>query len=323
MNDITLSAVDGRTALGFLTALGVLRLLVEEVQDGQVSDARLAWDPMTGQAHLSVDANLNDVVNALTGVVQSIDGGARLPGGPAEFPGDAAPEDWPRGDPMRMPANEFSRQIARWRSRHGKDFIDRWVPAMVTDQVEDDKGCAYLTNLAAPSGQQKFSTMFDKPLQLVRDNPDLIREALMSWRRHDGVTGEYLDHRVIRSAADTTVGESTEAGVPGATWLALMALPWLPVTGVSGEAVTTGWQPRRRRRAVFVWPLWKDPLPSAAVRSLLSHPELAITEKEDRTLSIKLSKLSPLTVFAVYGAERQSIDGRNFAGVLSPVRIRT
>lgn len=69
---------------------------------------------------------------------------------------------------MRMRASEFSRRVATWRSTHGKDFVDRWVPAKVTDQAEDDKGCAYLTNLAAPSGQQKFSTMFDKPLQLVR-----------------------------------------------------------------------------------------------------------------------------------------------------------
>lgn len=321
MNEHLLPALDGRTALGWLASLGLLRLLDEESQDPRVAGSLLAWDPTTAQARLSVPGTFDDVVGALVDIVSGIPDGALLPDGPTDFPGSKAPDEWPRGDPVRMPRPAFRPTVEEWRSAD-REVIDRWLPAMVTDQVVDDMNCVSLSTYAAPSGQQKFSTMFGKTLELVREKPDRLRDALVSWRRVDGVTGEYLDHRVLRSAADTTIGKSNEAGVPGATWLALMALPWLSVRGWAGEPLSTCWQPRRRQRPVMVWPLWRDLLPPPAVRALLGHPALRVsTAGRTDTLQVDSADLTALSVFAVGAAERQSIAGRNFAGVLAPVEV--
>lgn len=317
-----LPALDGRSALGWLATLGLLRLLDEESKDPRVRDPRLSWNPRTAQARLTVPGSLDDLVDVLQSIVEEdITGDALLPNGPAKFPGSTAPKEWPRADPMRMPHDAFDSTLRTWRATH-PEVTDRWVPALVTDQVTDDQGCVALTSYAAPSGQQKFSTMLSKPLSLVRKDIGLLREALSSWQRANGVTGEYLDHRVLRSAADTPEGASNEAGVPGATWLALMALPWLPVRGSAGEALASGWQVRSRQRPVMVWPLWRDDLPVSAVRTLITHPALRISQasrSEDGV--VNAANLRPLSVFTVCGASRQPIPGRKSAGVLTPITV--
>lgn len=320
MSQHTLTALDGRTPLGWLATLGLLRVLAEEAEEPSVADPRLGWDNRTGQARLTVPGSLDDVVAAVAGVITHLDSGACLPGGPPDFPPATKPsDDWPRFDPMRMPLAAFRTRVEEWQSTADGDFFDRWVPAMVTDQVADDSKSVEVTSYAAPSGKQNFKTMFDKSLERVRGDHELIHQALLRWHRVSGMTGEYLDHRVLRSRADHPRGEKgAEIGVPGATWLALMALPWLPAHGSAGRAVSTGWQARPRRRSLMVWPLWSADLPVAAVRTLLAHPGLAITSDQGNTPSIDGAALHPLSVFAVFGAERQTVEGRKSAGVLAP-----
>lgn len=315
-NHLTLPALDGRNALGFLAACGTFRLLSEHAD----IDVRLSWDPRTAQARLHGVETIGDIVATLVGVVDSINEESLLPNGPAGFPGDSSPEGWERGDPMRMPVGIFRQQVAEWITEYGDEFVNTWVPAMVTDLMEDDKHAVEITRFAAPSGQQKFFTMLDKNLAAVRKDPELLQEALEGWRRRDGVSGEYLDHHVLRSAADTTSGKSDETGVPGATWLALMALPWFPAYATTNRRLTTGWQfQRKARRALFVWPLWAEPLAVAPVRAMLTHPSLALHDHVEAEVS--RAKLEPLSVFLVCAAGRRAVPGRNFAGVLAPVPV--
>lgn len=320
MNVIELPALDGRLPLGFLAACGVLRLLDEATPAGTLAP-RLSWDDRSGVARLHVDADLDSVVAALHRVAVSMPDGGLLPGGPSGFPGVNSPKEWPRGDPMRMPIGQFRPVVDRWRRDWGSSFVDVWVPAMVTDLSADDAQCAELTPFAAPSGQQKFATMFAKPLELVRKEPEVLRQALVRWQRVDDVTGEYLDHHVLRSAADSAEGKSVERGVPGATWLALMSLPWFPVWSDGRQPLAGGWQARQRSRPLFVWPLWSPPLDAVAASALVAHPTLRADSGHDRLLSLDLKGLRPLGVFLACAAERQSISGRNFAGVLTAVPI--
>lgn len=323
MNTIELPALDGRLPLGFLAACGTLRLLDESTPPGSPRPL-LSWDRYTGTAQLSIDSDLDGVVERLQQSARSIPPEALLPNGPPAFPGNNSPSEWPRGDPVRMPVGEFASQVRSWRAAFGDDFVDVWLPAMVTDLTEDDKACVELSPFAAPSGQQRFATMFDKPLQLVRERPELLREALVGWRRVDGVTGEYLDHHVIRSAADRSEGESIEAGVPGATWLALMALPLFPAWAGSARPLAGGWQARRRSRPLLVWPLWAAQTDVHAALSLLTHPALRIIEGGGAAPGPRVADpdaLRALGVFYVGGADRQAIAGRNFAGVLTTAAV--
>lgn len=334
MMHLELPALDGRLPLGFLAACGVLRLLTEDA--GSTGRApRLSWDEHTATALLHGFDDLDELVELLHQMALDIDEDALLPGGPADFPGSTKIVDAPRGDPMRSLAERFRGQVAEWRSQHGTEFVDTWVPAMVTDQVVDDARCVAISPFAAPSGQQKFATMFEKNLGSVRAHSGSIRQALTGWRRVEGVTGEYLDHHVLRSAADRSDGKSQEAGVPGATWLALMALPLFPTVAGRSDALAGAWQAvpmgRRRTRNIFTWPLWSEPLDIDAVQTILTHPGLRVEVVSPRgeerpglsaELFVDLRPLRPLSVFYVGAAERRRISGRNFAGVLTPTPLR-
>jgi len=187
-----------------------------------------------------------------------------------------------------------------------------WLPVLLTDLAHDRQGRVQISLFSAPSGQQSLRTMFEKPLAQGA-NVERLREALTAWRRLDGFTGEYLDPHVLRSSADDPSGTSNEAGVPGATWLAMMALPLLRVTGNGTHVRTTLWR-RVGLRERMLWPLWREPLDIEAVRALIEHPALL----PDPDGIFDWDRLDELGVFDVLVADRRRIEGRKSAGVLAP-----
>lgn len=319
---IDLPALDGREPLGFLAACGVLRLLSSD--GGQAP--RLSFDPVRGSArlHLRLDAAhggdpLDGVVQRLHRVATGIGPRALLPGGAPGFPGPAH-KGAPRNDGMRTPREQFRHTVEAWRAEM-VEAADVWAPALVTDQLIDDKGCVVISPFAAPSGQQTFATMFDKSLRMVQRDERLVIQALTAWRRIDGVTGEYLDHHVLRSGADRSDGESVEIGVPGATWLALMALPLLPVWSDGAAALAGGWQRVGRGRRAMSWPLWSDAVDVFGLQVLIAHPSLRLRFEQDEWVC-DASAMAGLSVFRVCAAARREIPSRTFAGVLAPITLK-
>jgi len=308
MTAIDLSALDGRKPLGFLAAIGLLRLLT--VEDSKSSDPpMLSWKPSTRAAvlhsqHDSVDA----VVDTLTRIVAAIPADGVLPFGPPGLPPPGAAPDKLRVPPTLL------RDLATELSVRANTEAEAWLASLVTDLCLDDEGRSAISLMVASSGKQSMFTMLDKPLALLRDHPQYLREALVGWRRHPGVTGEYLDHQVLFDAADSAVGTSEERGVPGATWLAIMAYPLLRTTSAGADPVTTGWH-RRNRHWELVYPLWSQPLDAYAVVALLEHPLWSANIDEDLPVEARV-----LSVFEVGRAQRRRIPGRQFTGVLGPLR---
>lgn len=218
---------------------------------------------------------------------------------------------------MRRPRGNYRELAAEVRNfdAHAAEY---WLPHLLTDLAVDNAGRAGLTPYTAPSGKQNLRTFFSKPMAEVRANPSRIHEALAGWRRVEGFTGEYLDHHVLNSAADDPLGRtSAESGVPGATWLATMALPVLRITG-DGESVAAALWYRIERRPVMIWPLWRQQLDLAAVQSLIEHPCLTPVDPAPTVLRTDWRALG---IFGVYGAERQRIPRRKFPGVLAPISV--
>jgi hypothetical protein len=248
---VELPALDGRDPLGFLAALGVLRLLADE-HDQQV---QLSFSDTTGYAQLHSNHNtIEQLAGTLTAIAAAIPDDGALHGVDPRFPfrpppptrrrtaeGDRQPQPGDSADPLRVPRARF-RQLAE-RVEVLDPRATSWLSCLVTDLAVDNHGRAAITPFRAPIGQQNSWTFFTKSLELVRAHPDRIGEALASWRRTDGCSGEYFDHRVLRSAADHPSGKSTEAGVPGATWLATQALPLLRVSGDGQAPAATLWLP--------------------------------------------------------------------------------
>lgn len=308
-NKVFLAALDGQQPVGFLAALGVLRLLSEHGE----ADVRLHFDEESAAAVLTGPfADLDAVAEALRGIATSGDG--LVPGLDPHFPLSRSGSG---GDPMRVARPEYrTRWLADSKPRK------RWSAVLLTDLVVDSKKRVASTPYTAPSGQQILHTFFEKPVTAVRARPETIREALAGWRRVEGFTGEYFDHQVLRSSADDLLGrQGQERGVPGATWLAIMSLPMLRLTAQHDAPIASLWhRTAGRRDPVMIWPLWRNPLDQWAVQALVEHPVLRPRVTDDNFLVSKRN-LEPLGVFLVCGAERQRIRGRNFAGVLAPVEV--
>ena len=305
MTALPLPALDGRTPLGFLAALGVLRLITDHTSH----PATLAWSRTTGTAELhDAQTDIDTLVAELTAIVDSIPDGGVLPGLDASFP---PPGEAP--DRLRLTRPLFAEYATLVSDRDG-EAAERWLASLVTDLSVDDQQRADSSSFVASSGKQSMRTMLEKPLVILRKNPTVLREALLAWRRYPGVTGEYLDHRVLHDTADAADGRSAERGVPGATWLALMSYPMMRTTSLGSDPITTCWQDLGRRSDPrMIYPLWSAPLDLAAVSALLAHPVLYRTEPGTPPAAAQA-----LSVFWVGHAVRRKIPGRKFAGVLSP-----
>lgn len=306
MTGLPLPALDGRTPLGFLAGLGVLRLVADHTNH----PARLAWSPQDATAVLhDAQSHIDVLVTDLAEIVRSIPDGGVLPETNADFPplGEAP-------DKLRLTRPVLTEFAARVSDANGAAG-ERWLGSLVTDLSVDKDGRADISLYAAPSGKQSMRTMLEKPLALIRNDLGLLREALVAWRRYAGVTGEYLDHRVLFDAVDAADGRPAERGVPGATWLALMSYPLLRTTAANGQPMSTCWQNLGRRGGRrMIYPLWSAPLDIAAVQALLSHPVL---ENAEPGQPPDLARL--LSVFWTGHVARRRIPGRNFSGVLAPV----
>lgn len=302
---LSLPALNGRTPLGFLAALGVLRLVSEHTEHR----ARLAWSRRDFTAVLhDAEPDVAALVADLTAVVRAVPDGGVLPGLRADFP---PPGEAP--DKLRLTRPAFADYAHQVWARDGVAG-EQWLSSLVTDLSVDDKHRADISLFAAPSGKQSMRTMLEKSLALIRTRPELLDEALVAWRRYPGVSGEYLDHRVLFDAVDAADGKPSERGVPGATWLALMSYPLMRTTASGAQPATTCWQDFGRgvgRRMVY--PLWSSPLDVPAVQALLAHPVLDGADPGTPPAGAQL-----LSVFWVGHAERRRIPGRTFAGVLAP-----
>jgi CRISPR-associated endonuclease/helicase Cas3 len=248
-------------------------------------------------------------------VVSEIEEPAVLPGVGPGFP----PVAGIGKDPLRWPREKYRDRAEALRQAHPR-AAQLWLPCLTTDLAIDSQGRGAISPFLAPSGQQKLRTFFEKPLHAVRANPGHLHDALVRWRRVEGFTGEYLDHHVLRSAADDPRGRTgQEAGVPGATWLATMALPLFRLTGDGTRVRSTLWH-RVARNHLMIWPLWHPTLDLEAVRCLLEHPAF---RPIDEAPTLTTASWDALGIIAVYGARRHRIPGRTFDGVLTTTTIHT
>lgn len=311
---LPLPALDGRDPLGFLAALGLLRLLTEHTD----ADVRLSFDDTTASAVLHGPyRTCEEVADELTTIVATtMQNGSVIPNVPPGFPrkksGSAG------SDPMRVPREDYHTLVAEAQAL-GDEAV-RWLSCLVTDLACDAKGHAALTPYSAPVGQQTARSFFATPAGLVQNKPAYLLAALTSWQRVTGVTGEYLDHRVLQDAADHPRGATgVERGVPGATWLATMALPILRLGGDGTNVFATLWWPHpSQRKNIMIWPLWKESLDLAATVALIEHPALA-PRIVDGQLAVSRRAVAGFGVIAAAGATRRPLP--KSAGVLVPLPV--
>lgn len=313
MNHVTLPALLGDSPLAVLAAIGTLRLIHDFTDD----DARLHWNTTDHRPVLTSSlATVDEVAEALVDIVSTMPEGVSVPGGPMGFPPPGEAPDKLRVVQGRLPA--LTAELSAGASDSEITMLRSWLGSLITDLAVDSKGRGAMSQFIASSGKQSIATMLEKPLEQVRKEPDYLRQALVSWRRVPGVTGEYLDARATWEATDDGGGRTGRMrGVPGATWLALMSYPLWTTTALHRRSRTSGWHSvaaRRRSIQELRLPLWREPLGPAGVKALVEHPALDGDLGEPLNQKIRL-----LGVFHICRARRHQPPGSKSAGILTPV----
>lgn len=329
MTRITCDALRSDDTLGLLAALGIVQLCSSSL-GGEV---RLSWTDVGGPARLEVPfEDVKALAGHLSGLARQMDESGQVlpcadpgPVGPASSPAERRArrqEGRPAPlDPAKLSPEEgvvAYGQMRRAEVDRGDLESARWLSALVNQlSVARSTGLCALTPLYSPSGQMTLYQLYRDHLKEVVQSPGLLDEALVRWRRRPG-TGANLDTRALRDAVAGSSGQADNAAVVGASWLALMSVPFFRQVGNGRSAPeAVGWQsehggPRLR------WPVWTQPLDRAAIEVLLGHPSVAGLDMEglQRARPRTTNALRGLGVVAVCTSSRRPLS--NSAGALQP-----
>lgn len=329
MNRIELPALRAGDPLGFLAALGLLRAL-----SGRCGiEAHLGWEGLSGPAQIHTPlADVDEMVSVLAEWIDSLDPEER-PVDP-DLPSFPLPRSSAIREPMRMSLIAAIQVASDFVNDDGvsgdRDAViaTAWFGSLVNQLAqgrpgnrEREKDERDLSPFVAIRGQQTVAQVFGQTVQVVqRDAPARLREALTGWRRVDDFSGANFDARAVRDAGVLQSKKVPDAGVPGATLLAMQALPMCRLVGDGSRGQSTLWQRQRvegRWGEWLVWPVWRTALDVGAVEVLIEHPSLRLRGLEiDKT---KAQELTALDVTAVWAAPREKLG--NADGPIGPPRL--
>lgn len=266
MNEIRLTALDAADPLGFLAALGVLRVVSRHDEE-----ARLRWVRDGNWTAALQTAGPLDLVDLL---------GSEL-------------ERWRRGHPavdfaagadrkiqdLKHPPADFRALMLRL---IGDPEAAEFVAAYATGVAVDGSGQTKPTSFHLTAGQQRFmDAVLDLRAAVTRE--DLVEALHGPWVGRIGPKDTRWRAASERSRALLSFdpGKEKSATVAGAAWLAFQSLPLFPVVPVGPRAVTTGFTGRGKREQ-FTWPVCEMALNLSEIRVILGHPKLGETSPGER-----------------------------------------
>ena len=263
---IPLPGLDGRNPLGFLAALGTLRLLSE----APGLEPRLSWNiDAYGVPRAELLAPGRDQESVADSLVE------------VHLARDLDEELGWDADIMKI-SREQVRQLAE---RQAPKLSLDLAAALVAELPLRPNGSAPYTpfRLIPRVGRARLLGTAKKAARGVR--PQDFENALFErWKYKKGVNslrldpGARLGHRAYAAEAPTNFGP---LGVRGATVLAVAGLTAFPLQPMRRSATCRGFAADRGR---FIWPVWNGNLNLAATRLLLGLPELYEPEPDVRHL---------------------------------------
>lgn len=265
MNDVRMTTLDAADPLGFLAALGVLRVVSRADPS-----ARLGWT-RDGNGSALLRTNEPDVVDTLL-----LDVDRWREGHPAV---DFAVNADRKVQDLKHQPEEFR---ALMRQLVSDADAAEFVAAYATGVAVDGSGQTKPTSLHFTAGQQRFmDAILDLRASVTRED---LEEALYGpWRGRVGPKDTRWRAASERSRALLSFdpGKQKSPTVAGAAWLGFQALPLFPVVPRGGRAVTTGFTGRGKNEQ-FTWPVWSEPLCLSEVRVLLGQSDLVQMNNRER-----------------------------------------
>jgi hypothetical protein len=257
---IELSGLDGSNPLAFLAALGVLRLITSYSSAGNV---RLAWSP---ELHpiIQLDAASSSIADlVLCGLRDAIaEGVASL------------------GDIIGVPVDQY-RDFCTDKSMdiQQRSGVARlmFAAAFASDAVVDSsKGTVTPSALSFSNKQGGKLLLKDFRTLVAHASSERIHAALFDhWCYSDsGLPTFRWDPLDMRTGAHmaTSPTDTETTSVMAANAIAFMGLSYLPTAPAEGSLSTTAIH-RLDGEWHLTWPLWRTPLVSDVVASLMQRSE--------------------------------------------------
>lgn len=296
---LLLNGISGGKLLGFLAAIGTLRVLANS---DPVVDWRLSWNTEGGgwspvlfsDKQFSTDSFVDEL---LVPALARVDNGAI--------------EAFAFANNLNVSPEQFrdvataARNSAAFQNHRYADFIAAFgCECLVTrdKRIQDTA----LRTMSGAGHQHFLRSMKELVEKTGRDH--LNRSLFETWIYVDerpSLRWDPIDDRrhALRwkKPADDPVRT-----MRGANRLALEALPLLPTAPQEKILHTTGFSQRRGRGVFFTWPIWEGPLGIDVIRSLLSLSDLQDTRPNR-------DRLRPMGVVEIFRCERITVDKyRNF-----------
>lgn len=252
-----LTGLEGLNPLGFLAALGVQVLFVDEVDQ-----PRLWWtDDVTPHAVADGSFPVERIVEqALRVFPEWAESPALSPG----FGGKAAAD-------AKFDSDDIPRYLQY--SLSGESGAALPTALVAEGSLDRSKGTsAKPSDLYFTAGQQKFLAMAQEILSGATATD--LRDGLIGpWPYESGLPSLMWDVTDDRNYALSAADPSTEKKLtnPGAEALAILGFSRLPVYAGPDATITSGCAGPWRRGGTYTWPLWRLPAGQGAVDGLLAH----------------------------------------------------
>lgn len=291
---LLLAGLDGGNPLGFLAALGLLRVLTNVPE---VVPVRMKWKPAGGalipiiqscsERTLDEDALLHSLTGALASDI------TKHPVRQLDLLGQAKDDETERRQVFLDRFDEAAggdRMPSDWLAALASDF----APAGAINQLQTARRDYYYGNLTSVIKATKID--------------HLRRSIFQSWDYADQLDNQslHLDpsedrrhaHQWNKPAGDPD--RKRFGGMLGANRLAIEAIPLFTSLPEAGTLRTVGFTGHRSANTRWTWPLWSVAISLPVVQSLLLLPVLQQESIKPREIAM----LREMGVIAIYRTER-------------------
>ncbi len=279
---LLLPGLDGTNPLGFLAALGVLRVL-----SSREHGVKLSWHRSSGtwrpalygySARLAaLGSEVHLAIHTLDKSVWSID--TELPFLASRLRGHALDAVASSGRANRLKADSIAAlgaECCRAKKNVKNTEIEIFKDTYFRLVRSGDNHRNGLLSYAA----RTFEACSAEHIQRAVGSDWRYRDAKLSFRWDPAEDRGYA----LQWGDPSDDGALTERG---ANCLGLFGLAYFPVIPVRGQAETTGFGLKARKQSAFTWPIWNHPISPDVIRSLLTLSALQSEQPDSQELNAR------------------------------------